>query len=445
MKRRTFLKAGLGVVGAQTLLQLPVFSSTFAATSNLISGEKFPFLVQIHLPGGADATLGLDPLRMPKGLDQNDIFIEYQDSEILSASKLKLGPAAKSLAPFANSICIVNGINMQRDAGHLSGAQYIQSGSGDGKQASLSLEQAFQTRAGDLGVLNTSGSAQTRGSRNIREIGLGSLNRSYELGADFYPIKSSATYSEVVSGLERSTENFKIFKQLVEKFGPRTEPLKATTPTVPTTTMPTQIRATGFELASLMSAGLVAQIFIELDGKGFLDTHTNHPKVHLGVQTNIWEQVARLFSDFKKIPYKNGTSMFDVTTFVITTEFSRTPALNGSDGKDHNPFTNSLLVCGPGIQGNQVIGQSHVIGRKNRPDNMPLHIGSPFDFKSSQSVTSAADIKNISNQLKAGTLKSVPLIFPEDVINTIGKALGWTKPTLVTIHNHRIITAMLKK
>jgi hypothetical protein len=54
-------------------------------------------------------------------------------------------------------------------------------------------------------------------------------------------------------------------------------------------------------------------------------------------------------------------------------------------------------------------------------------------------------IKNISNQLKAGTLTPVPLIFPEDAINTIGKALGLTKPTLVNIPNLRTIAAILKK
>ena len=98
-----------------------------------------------------------------------------------------------------------------------------------------------------------------------------------------------------------------------------------------------------------------------------------------------WDIVDDFFTTFKKIPYgNNGASLFDHTTFMVSNEFARTPYLNSSDGKDHNPLTNSLLFAGKGIQGGQVIGGSHLITRNQSPISDAYHIALPIDYSTGE-------------------------------------------------------------
>jgi uncharacterized protein (DUF1501 family) len=51
----------------------------------------------------------------------------------------------------------------------------------------------------------------------------------------------------------------------------------------------------------------------------------------------------------------NGKPLWSRTTLLLSSDFARTPLLNPRDGRDHH-ITNSALIAGPGIQGNQVFG-----------------------------------------------------------------------------------------
>jgi uncharacterized protein (DUF1501 family) len=86
----------------------------------------------------------------------------------------------------------------------------------------------------------------------------------------------------------------------------------------------------------------------------FWDTHTNNAD-----QTPLFEQ---LFLDLDWILERLGStqlaeggSLADETTVVVLSEMGRTPAYNGTFGRDHWPYT-SALVIGPGITGNRTIG-----------------------------------------------------------------------------------------
>jgi hypothetical protein len=63
---------------------------------------------------------------------------------------------------------------------------------------------------------------------------------------------------------------------------------------------------------------------------------------------------------------------------MVASEFSRTPALNQFRGKDHNHLTNSVLLAGYGIKGNQQLGKSKVISRHNSPDGQSKHLALPL-------------------------------------------------------------------
>ena len=49
------------------------------------------------------------------------------------------------------------------------------------------------------------------------------------------------------------------------------------------------------------------------------------------------------------------SSLMDETTVVVHSEMGKTPQLNGYNGKDHWPFTTTMLL-GSGFTGNRVVG-----------------------------------------------------------------------------------------
>ena len=119
----------------------------------------------------------------------------------------------------------------------------------------------------------------------------------------------------------------------------------------------------------------------------------------------IWTDVADLFSLFKKVPYKEG-SLFDYTTFMVSCEFSRTPALNAAKGKDHNPMTNSILLAGKNIQGGKTVGKSRIIPKIKSKTGNPEHYAWPFNFK--------------EGKLAEGP-ENASFFYPENVVRSIGK------------------------
>ncbi|MCA9133656.1 MAG: DUF1501 domain-containing protein, partial [Planctomycetales bacterium] len=54
--------------------------------------------------------------------------------------------------------------------------------------------------------------------------------------------------------------------------------------------------------------------------------------------------------------------MLDEVLVVLSTEFGRTPSINENAGRDHHPGVFSALLCGAGIQGGGVCGQSDALG-----------------------------------------------------------------------------------
>ncbi len=54
----------------------------------------------------------------------------------------------------------------------------------------------------------------------------------------------------------------------------------------------------------------------------------------------------------------SSQGMLDETMVVLTTEFGRTPRINGRGGRDHFPKAFSVMMAGGGVKGGQVIGQT---------------------------------------------------------------------------------------
>ncbi len=90
-------------------------------------------------------------------------------------------------------------------------------------------------------------------------------------------------------------------------------------------------------------------------GTGFVwDTHVDN-----GDQTANFEalfgDLDALLDDLKRTNGPEGRPLAEDTVVVLSSEMGRTPGYNGTNGRDHWPFT-SVLMVGPGITGNRVVG-----------------------------------------------------------------------------------------
>jgi hypothetical protein len=141
-------------------------------------------------------------------------------------------------------------------------------------------------------------------------------------------------------------------------------------------------------IAAAMAAGLSKAASYSAMNTGGLDTHSNHVGVHLGLQTQAWQDVAALLEIFRATPLgTTGESLFDRTTFFVTSEFSRTAALNPSGGKDHNPLCNSALIISPNVR-NTTVGGSRLITKAASKTPMSYHIASPIDLQTGLALDS---------------------------------------------------------
>ncbi|MBI1917255.1 MAG: DUF1501 domain-containing protein [Planctomycetes bacterium] len=69
----------------------------------------------------------------------------------------------------------------------------------------------------------------------------------------------------------------------------------------------------------------------------------------------------------------HARGLLDETLVVWTSEFGRTPRINGQAGRDHHGSCNSVVLAGGGVRGGQVIGASDRLAAA--PDTVPVRPG----------------------------------------------------------------------
>ena len=116
-------------------------------------------------------------------------------------------------------------------------------------------------------------------------------------------------------------------------------------------------------------------------GVRFIQVNHSYPRnywdAHGGLRANhsknamkIDQPIAALITDLKR------RGLFDDTLVVLGTEFGRTPAAQGSDGRDHHPHAFSMLMAGGGVRGGMKYGETDEFGyyvAKNKVSIPDLH------------------------------------------------------------------------
>ena len=95
--------------------------------------------------------------------------------------------------------------------------------------------------------------------------------------------------------------------------------------------------------------------FVQLYSSGW-DGHSECDKGHLKVAAKMDRPVAGLIKDLKQ------RGLLESTLVVCVGEFGRTPVMQGSNGRDHNPYGFSAWMAGGGVRGGKVIGATDEFG-----------------------------------------------------------------------------------
>jgi hypothetical protein len=114
---------------------------------------------------------------------------------------------------------------------------------------------------------------------------------------------------------------------------------------------------------SLFTTGLGRQAAVAIAGyrtgitisanlsTGGFDTHSDH----VNRQTQALDRLSSGIDEIWDEVVLHGLE--DRVVILVTSDFGRTPGFNDGNGKDHWPVT-SMMVMGPGIVGNRVVGAS---------------------------------------------------------------------------------------
>ena len=95
--------------------------------------------------------------------------------------------------------------------------------------------------------------------------------------------------------------------------------------------------------------------FVEIGQDGY-DSHDDNFPIHksnLGILDPAWSSLLQDLQD---------RGMLQDTLVVWTSEFGRTPAINGQGGRDHFGRAWTVVLAGGGIKGGRVVGASDAQG-----------------------------------------------------------------------------------
>lgn len=388
LTRRRFLQ----VSGALSLLPVLPASARSAIRPPAPIGK---FFVLLRAFGGMDVTLGLDPWTVADLPLATDMFIEYRQDELIEAGGILLGPSCAPLKAHAGDFSVINGVFMsQIDNGHGASLDYISAGSTSSTAPTLPIEIARSTTEGAFGVLTDR--TLSLGDRVVSSSmieDLKELPKRIDLTSLLEKVAATGgrtAFAEAIARVLASGAETRSFIQNLQSFG------------APESLTDGQVLAAAF-MSDVASS---AQLDVS---NGQLDTHASHVGAHKLEQTNVWTKVADLIQLFKNTPYGSG-SLFDHTTFMVVSEFARTPALNGAGGKDHNPMTNSVLLAGRGIKGGQVIGASRLVTAVESSTGESYHIAYPIDYA--------------TFEVQRSRTPEARMIFPENVAQTVAAVMG---------------------
>lgn len=98
------------------------------------------------------------------------------------------------------------------------------------------------------------------------------------------------------------------------------------------------------------------------------DSHEDVRRDHGPLSRGFARGASALIQDLKQ------RGLLEDTIILWTTEFGRMPSSQGGKGRDHNPYCFTNWLCGGGVQGGAICGESDEWGYKPRDRNRPTTV-----------------------------------------------------------------------
>ncbi len=90
--------------------------------------------------------------------------------------------------------------------------------------------------------------------------------------------------------------------------------------------------------------------------RNYWDAHNDLRNNHTSNAKKVDKPIAGLLTDLKQ------RGLLDETLVIFGTEFGRTPAAQGNDGRDHHPHAFSVWLAGGGVKGGMTYGETDEFG-----------------------------------------------------------------------------------
>ncbi len=107
------------------------------------------------------------------------------------------------------------------------------------------------------------------------------------------------------------------------------------------------------------------QLYNAVDKLGW-DGHDNNTDYHNRNAAQTDQPIAALLSDLKQ------RGLLDTTLVIWAGEFGRTPMMQGSSGRNHNPYGFTIWLAGGGVKAGTVIGSTDDIGLRAAEQPQPV-------------------------------------------------------------------------
>jgi uncharacterized protein (DUF1501 family) len=399
--RRTFLKAAAGFMGATVFGGIPF--RAFAQATNLAPADRC--FVFVYFSGGWDQLLAFDPKDptefTPERVSETRILPGYNlinDARFATMpvvpekggvrSNIAFGPAVGRLADHFDLMTVVRGINMTT-LGHEVGFRYFLTGKrpiGSAARGSTTATEIVGQLHPAVPIPSVAYNIETYNDRYPGYANALRVSRSTDLLltlspstrtldseleqqlVDFrgQPISCEAAaygargVGETYANSRDQMQNV-LSSRLDNSFRfERPENAEVRQKYGLGTTGPYDSEAGRAALiATALKQGISQCVSINLTGG--LDTHFGTQLTHANNQRRGFDALAMLVDDLRATAHPGGGNFMDHTTVLVFSEFSRTPLINASGGRDHH-LTNSCLLMGAGVKHNYVFGASGNIG-----------------------------------------------------------------------------------
>ncbi|MEO1269390.1 MAG: DUF1501 domain-containing protein [Myxococcota bacterium] len=361
MNRRDFLKLA-GLAGLSVAAPLP-WSGVARGQDQLYDG---PLYLVVHASGGWDPTSLCDP----KGSmtpDDPDPVNRYLRDDIRSpsgSSPIQWAPFGTNEAFFSryyDRLLVLNGLDTSTN-NHAVGPRHIHSGTlNEGHPAFAALVAAQNAGTSPLSFITYGGYDITRGV--VSRTRLGNISAITRVAHPNRLDDDSIYHTEATLQRIRDAQSARLERLASRQLLPR---LKRSLGTLRTARVSdnalvrlndhlpdldafdTNIGEQGALAIAAWQAGLCVSANLSTGG---FDTHGNHDVNQATALTRLTDGLVEI------LQHAENLGVDDRIILIVGSDFGRTPSYNDGNGKDHWPIT-SMLLMGPGIPGNTVIGHS---------------------------------------------------------------------------------------